>query len=261
MFPSTVHGYAVGMAAVNKTEFTNKFDLGVPLDLPTQGTQDILLLYSRAAAMPKKHRRALLQTGIQHISAEEAVENCDYLNLIYTYELGKRDQCVAIIPQYESHHIMKWMRMPPSNEKGGLNKNLELRPVGRGMLSNGVDSFIPPHFQKHTKRHWGALKTYLDSVDDVLNDLRPIVNRIKVENTVIVMVCNHGQSELLLNFACSAHSRGLDISNIIVFGTDQETKELAESVGLAAYYDERVSWGGELVDWRTTIKDTWYDAD
>jgi hypothetical protein len=44
-----------------------------------------------------------------------------------------------------------------------------------------------------------------------------------------------------LNFACSARSRGLDISNVLVFATDEETKKLAESIGLASYYDERVS--------------------
>jgi hypothetical protein len=243
------------MAMVDTTEFTNKFALGVPLDLPTNETQDVIILYNRFLAMPKKRRRAL-QTGMEHLSVEEAVENCDYLNMVYTYHDRKRDQCLAIIPQYESHHIMKWMRLPEGKGKGGVGKQYELRPVGRGLQTNGVNTFNPPLHEKHTQRHWGILKTYLDSVDDVLNDLRPIINRIKVKNTVIVMVCNHGQSELLLNFACSTHSRGLDISNIIVFATDIETKELAESVGLAAYYDERVSWSGELVDWQRNIEGT-----
>jgi hypothetical protein len=54
-------------------------------------------------------------------------------------------------------------------------------------------------------------------------------------------VCNFGQSELLLNFACNARAKGLDIGNVLVFATDQETKTLAESVGLTAYFDERVS--------------------
>ena len=242
MFPKTVHGYVVGMAAVNKTEFTNQFQLGVPLDLPSSKTSDIILLYNGYNAMPKKHRRTLQRT-IQHLSTKEAVENCDFLNLIYTHHDGQRDQCIAIIPQYESYHIMKWMRLPPGKKtKGGVAKEHELRPVGRGMQSNGVDSFKPPIHSKHTIHHWNMLKTYLDSVDHVLMDLKPIVDKIKIKNTVIVMVCNHGQSELLLNFACSTLARGLDISNILVFATDEETKQLAESVGLATYYDERVSW-------------------
>ena len=35
--------------------------------------------------------------------------------------------------------------------------------------------------------------------------------------TVIVMTCNRGQSELLMDFACSARARGLDLQNVVVF--------------------------------------------
>ena len=61
------------------------------------------------------------------------------------------------------------------------------------------------------------------------------------KNTVTVMVSNFGQSELLINFVCAAKSRNLDISSIIVFATDIETKELAEGLGLVAFYDKWVS--------------------
>ena len=53
------------------------------------------------------------------------------------------------------------------------------------------------------------------------------------------MVCNFGQAELLMNFVCSAKSRGLDVSNILVFTTDQETTDLVTALGLTAYYDQR----------------------
>jgi hypothetical protein len=56
---------------------------------------------------------------------------------------------------------------------------------------------------------------------------------------VFFRVCNFGQSQLLLNFACAARARGLDVSNVLVFATDQETKDLAESVGLTAFFDKR----------------------
>ena len=45
-----------------------------------------------------------------------------------------------------------------------------------------------------------------------------------------------------MNFVCSAKARGLDISSVLLFATDQETKDLAEGLGLAAFYDETVSW-------------------
>jgi hypothetical protein len=78
-------------------------------------------------------------------------------------------------------------------------------------------------------------------MEEVLAELKPILERVAVDNTVIVLVCNFGQSELLLNFICSAKSRGFDLGRVILFATDEETKELAEAHGIAAYYDHRVS--------------------
>ena len=54
------------------------------------------------------------------------------------------------------------------------------------------------------------------------------------------MTCNHGQSALLMNFACSARRRGFDLGNVLVFPSDVATKELAEGLGLTTYYDEKV---------------------
>ena len=44
-----------------------------------------------------------------------------------------------------------------------------------------------------------------------------------------------------MNFVCDAKSKGFDISSVLVFATDQETEDLAKSLGLAAYFDKRVS--------------------
>jgi hypothetical protein len=42
-----------------------------------------------------------------------------------------------------------------------------------------------------------------------------------------------------MNFVCNAKAKGLDVSNVLVFPTDQETKDLAEGMGLATFYDEK----------------------
>ena len=42
--------------------------------------------------------------------------------------------------------------------------------------------------------------------DDIVEELTPIVRKIAVNNAIVVMVCNFGQSQLLLNFACSARA-------------------------------------------------------
>ena len=43
-----------------------------------------------------------------------------------------------------------------------------------------------------------------------------------------------------MNFVCSAKARNLDLSPILVFATDEETKELAEGLGLTAFFDKTV---------------------
>jgi len=104
----------------------------------------------------------------------------------------------------------------------------------------GAAAFHPPKHDKHTKMAWKMLETYLDSIDDIIQELTPIVDKIAIDNTIVVMVCNFGQSQLLANFACSAKSKGIDVSNVLVFATDQETKDLAEAVGLTAFFEKRV---------------------
>jgi len=61
------------------------------------------------------------------------------------------------------------------------------------------------------------------------------------------MTVNQGQSDLLTNFLCAARARDLDVSRVIVFVSDEETKFLVEGMSLdledhlrvMVYYDER----------------------
>jgi hypothetical protein len=72
----------------------------------------------------------------------------------------------------------------------------------------------------------------------MLERLAPIAAKVARNKTLVVMVSNHGQSEVLVNFVCSAKTRNLDISAVLVFATDVETKALAESLGVGVFYDE-----------------------
>jgi hypothetical protein len=224
-----------GMARTTKEAFTSQLDLGVPIDKFINGSSDVLLIYNNKKSLPK----AIVAAGadkIPDLSMQDAVENCDYLNVVLTHHTPGREQCIAIVPQYESYHVQKWMRI---NNKGALDKRQKLQKVNRGHQSNGREAFNPPTLQD-TSKQWDMLRGYLDTINEVLDDLEPILNKIAVKKTVIVMVCNFGQAELLMNFVCSAKARGFDISNILVFATDQETLDLAESIGLTAYFDKRV---------------------
>ena len=230
------------MVRTKKEEFTTMLDLGVPLDLPQDGAEDVLILYSRDAAQPK-HIPKSDDGSIPLLSMQESVAGCDYVNVILTDKSASRNQCIAIVPQYESYHIQKWMRVPKmldGKHNGPLDSAAPLRLVSRGMQSNGRDQFEPPE-SKHIKQNWELLEKYMSGFEESLASLKPLVEKVANEdNTVTVMVANFGQSELLVNFVCAARSRNLDTSSILVFATDNDTKELAEQLGLTAFFDERV---------------------
>lgn len=224
------------MARTSKLDFFNELDLGVPMDLPKDGDTDVLILYNRQQALPDGFSIAAKKSSIPPMEMKAAVKNCDYLNVLLT-DKGNRNQCIAIVPQYESYHLQKWMRM------GGreVDNTQPLRFVSRGLQSNGINRFQPPT-KKDMVANWEILTTYFGAFDDAMKELKPLVEKVATPHrTVTVMVSNFGQSELLANFVCAAKSRQLDISSILVFATDLETKELAESLGLVAFYDKHVS--------------------
>lgn len=242
-FPETIQRYAVGMARTAKIDFFEELDLGVPMDLPKETDSDVLILYSRQQALPYGFSKAAKEhpNSIPPMDMKTAVKNCDYVNVVLT-DHGSRNQCVAIVPQYESFHIQKWMRVGPK----GIDSSQDLKLVSRGQQSNGRNVFEPPA-KVDMKKNWDMLANYFAAFDDVMKDLKPLVEKVATkQRTVTVMVCNFGQSELLVNFVCSARSRNMDISSILVFATDPETLELATSLGLTAFYDERVSRDGFL---------------
>lgn len=70
-----------------------------------------------------------------------------------------------------------------------MNSSYPLTYVSRGHQSNGREQFEPPR-QSDTNRNWDMLKQYFSSLDAVLDELKPIVEKIAIQNTIIVMVCN-----------------------------------------------------------------------
>jgi hypothetical protein len=240
-FPSTTSRYAVGMARTSKADFVETIDTGVPVDLPKEGDSDVLILYQRAQALPGDYSD---HTGpIPALETKHALEHCDMLNIVLTDHSKSKNQCIAIVPQYESYHVQRWMRLPlttTSTASKGIDSSAELRPVSRGMQSNGQNQFSPPK-TSDIRQNWDLLRKYFDSYEESLNELKPLVEKVATaKRTVTVMVSNFGQSELLVNFVCAARSRNIDTSSILVFATDEETKTLAEHLGLTAFYDERV---------------------
>ena len=229
-----------GMATVDRDDFMSAFDTGVPRDLSTDHNREVLLLYQSQDALPSTNAytaaEAVHQTTLPSIaSAQEAVQNCDFLNIVLT-DHGNRRQCTALVGQYEAFHVQKFMRLP---RHGKLDPAQPLRLVNRGAQASGRKSTQPPK-QSDTLLYWTTtLPTYLSTFETVLQELKPLLERVAVNNAVTVLVCNLGQSELLLNFVCSARQhRKLDLSHLLVFATDVETRDLMQAAGVNVFYDE-----------------------
>ena len=244
---------ATGIARMNKDEFASTFDYGTPMDkglTTNKGKgEDVLLLYNKLEAIPTSNTDHTLsiqnfQTNnknepIPLLSTQEATENCDTMNVVTIGNPGNTKQCTALVYNYENYHVQRWMRVP-LERKGKLNSSEPLRSVSRGYDHSGARHFQSPD-TKSISKHWKTLYQYLDTLEDVLKELKPIAESVAIDNTIIVMTCNMGQSELLMNFVCNAKAKGMDVGNVLVFPTDVETKELAEGLGLKTFYDAKVS--------------------
>jgi hypothetical protein len=248
IFNPELSGLAKGMVRSKKNDFLAHFDYGLPKSHQIEDeASDVIILYSHADSMPSSLKSENSMTGssngIPLLTASLATENCELLSVLVTgRQKGSVNRCVAIMDGSESFHLQRWMRMGSSTAKSPLlsfNKNHPLRHVSRGLQPNGVAVFDPPK-TRQIEDNWQYLRKYLNSVEDILKRLRPIAKRTSQNNTIIVMVCNMGQSSLMMNFACAARAKGLDLSKVLVFCTDEETLALAHALGLAAFYDKEV---------------------
>lgn len=241
-FPDTVSQYMNGVVRINKDDFASKFDYGIPMDNGKLQNSEVLLFYTSPKALPASandEETAKIESGkgIPLLSVNQATENCDTMNVINLSNPGNTRQCLAVVGNYEAYHMQRWMRAPL---RGPIDSSFPLRAVSRGHLPNGQEEFKAPKMEM-VQKHWDVLKTYFESLDSTIEKLKPLAESVARDNTIIVLTCNMGQSELLVNFVCNAKARGLLIDNVLVFPTDKETKDLAEGLGLKTYYHEEVS--------------------
>jgi len=115
VFPESLQDLFAGAGRVNRNDFVQSYDVGVPLDPSTDGNNDVLLLYSSPGSLPPKTAAMAASSTSSSIplydSVQEATKNCDTLKLILT-QPNKHRECLAIQGQWESYHVHKWMRLP-----------------------------------------------------------------------------------------------------------------------------------------------------
>jgi hypothetical protein len=245
VFPPTLATMVMDYGTVDRVEFLNHLDIGIPIDGSKTGSEDVLLLYASEGALPNP-----ISGNLLHMDATSALEHCQTLRVILTEpaERGKSNKCTAIVPQWESSNIYKYMRVPPvgtqsSKSKIGVQDAFPLRYVSRSHSDKNQAQQIPD-YRMETEPSFKVLVEYLQALPKAHEEMGELLLRNGgggglVHNKkipLIVQVCNKGQSELLMNFVCSAKARGLDTSRIFLFATDLYTYDLCQKLDLKFCY-------------------------
>jgi len=258
--PDTVRHLFAGMGLVNRDDFAEKFDIGVPVDATSDGNQDVMLLYTSEWSLPDvtqarlQRRRDEAGDGggdaaedflATYESPELATENCRVVKILLT-EPHDKPHCIAIMGQWESYHLYKYERFPSDEAVAAFKKlfplqrpNLDptkndpLRPVPRGWLDMRNHEKAMPGVALSNNFARTHLVNYFTAFKETKERLKPIAQRVAGGNSgaIIVMVVNFGQSGLFTNFVCHARSSGdIDLSKVLLFATDKKTVELAEAL-------------------------------
>jgi Nucleotide-diphospho-sugar transferase len=242
-------------ATTSREDFLEKFDLGVPKDATTEGAEDVLILYNSNRSLPntlKLEGGKAIQNHNHYLeSAVEATEHCQSVKVVLVdpIQRSRKDvaQCLALVPQWSSPYIYKFMRLPDDqgdwHGKGRLDNNLPLRYVSRTHKSSGRHHATVPNLERHTLPSLRALSDYTQELPHAQQRLRSLLNNTDIHDPMIVMTVNKGQSELLVNFVCSATSRDLPLHRVILFATDQYTYSLCQDLRLQYCYHDPTLFG------------------
>lgn len=264
--------FLIGTARVSKHDLMKSFDSFGVATLESSLVEEAWLIYQTLDSFPTNqllHEDVASTVRLPNISnITEALENCDALNLQFTHNPSGdgMPMCHLWIPtgnnNLPSYHVQRWMR---------TGDNTKLQHVGYLTTPKGANKFDVPKYHPLIAKHWQALRGVLEHVDEVLEEIRTIIEiRLTMlqssdlhqttqfeKETIIVMTVNQGQSHLLVNFLCAARARKLDVRRVLVFVTDEESKQLIEDlsnddeVGVMVFYDkwnmEELPKGGEGV--------------
>lgn len=227
-FPATIANFIVDFATVDRVKLNELLEIGVPFDQTRTGAEDALILYPSAKSRPSVKKPRL--------TAEEATKNCQTVKMVLTEPI-QRDTCIALMPQWESYTVHKFMRMP---KVGGIDPKQPLRYVSRSHNIKGQRTGVPD-YKRNTEPSYKELVEYLGALDATVAELKPILQPIATpKKSVIVSVVNYGQALLFENFLCNAKAKGLDTSHILLFATDDKTYKLAKEYGVAVYYNAAI---------------------
>lgn len=248
-FPPSMSSFLHGVSRIRKTEFMDTFDYGLPdvTDAEREaGQSEVLLLYNTEAAMPSTSNTfADGSFAGPLLSVQDATEKCETLNIVSigdskeSSEMFVGSQCLALVGHEQMYHVQRFVKMNNDNFKLVQRETIKERKTGNYISQYKFDT--EEDASSPARLHREFLTKYLPYVDTLKSRLKPVLESISVNNTVVVMVCNKDQSSLLHNFACACRAKGIQIDNVVIFPTDKETERLAQELGFATFYDEEVS--------------------
>ena len=267
-FSASVSSIATGAATISRDEFFSAFDHGFPLPTGSQqtddgGAKDVLMLYRGENTLPKGREGTAAATffstdnggnaELPSLSVDSATAHCDNVLVVnlrnpFDERAGEAPkQCLALTSGYGGPNIYRW------KATGHYNETLSLLD-GNGMNSRrfkpeGIRGrFMDVPSVKSSELHRSGTLRYLQSLDEALDTLRPILENIarkrsrrntKEKGTVVIMAANKGFSSLISNFCCTSLANGIDLSNVLIFATDTASYENAQALGLSAFHTEK----------------------
>jgi len=242
----------VDYSTIPRDNFNKLLEIGVPMDETKKGSEEVLVLYTDPRTLPKKAGLPTPDRGDKSgMNAEKALENCHTVKVILQEPAANKRQCIAIVPQWESYHVHKFMRLPKNHDGKQVDVKYPLRYTSHTLADNGKEQKLPL-YKKHTKPDFEDLAEYLNKFDDTLKKLDPLLEEavhkhqthkdtskvMKKSKVMVVLVCNKGQSHLFHNFVCNARAKGIDLNRIIMFATDEYTYRLAKQLEIPAFYEK-----------------------
>jgi hypothetical protein len=247
-FPRTSRNIFVDFATVPRDAFNELIDIGVPLDDTTKGAEDVLVLYTSGAGMPTGMGWRHNKTGID---PTKALENCHEVKVVLQETTNKNhDQCFAIVPQWQSYMVHKWMRVPPQGSPKNVTAvdlTFPLQSVPRIRQPDDGGQFTGVPREKPIAESNELLVEYLQNRDRVLVDLKNFLKYNVMKHAkdpslkaLVILTCNKGQSEMFRNFVCNARAKELDLSHVVMFATDEATVQLSRELGIHVWYDAAI---------------------
>lgn len=248
-FPPQLSQVLTDTARVDVKDFLNVMKNGAPLHpsnvpwKPPNGATQMTILYT--SSINPAIRNASGERPFPQLSLEMALGNCREIRHVILSVGSKpvsnrgRGSCLAILGQAESYHTSKFVKRIG---------NRHLEPGGRyesPVIDRTTWNRIVPN-KYITMTALADIHNYLDYLDEALEGLKPVAEKVaragsrEVAGVIVVLVCNFGHADLLINFICASKKAGLNLDKLLVIATDQMTHDLATGLGVASFYNERI---------------------